>query len=331
MLVNKIDGIDEEEGDSVEGILREVERRLKNNKLEAQGYIGISAKWAFQGKQENKEKMIKASNIGVFYDAVEKTVLPGREQYKRNSLLDGLVKMIYGIGSRLQDMREKNEAQKDKDYAAYIEMETELATVWDELENIADIMLTEIEQNQPEGRKRLNAAMKSFYGILYWLGIFFERDDNIARKYFEEAAVRGDERAQWVLIKWLLRNKEYEAAEYWMEKMGRSNFAEKMQYYLDKGRECLKENKFDKALKYYRLLAKFGTDVEVMYLYKKIMEGQCVNEIFNMIKTYRMEKERNVEKAKMWLEKRIEECDNEMGRNMKLLEKVKDQVYNIRI
>ena len=61
------------------------------------------------------------------------------------------------------------------------------------------------------------------------------------------------------------------------------------------------------------------------------MEGQCVNEIFNMIKTYRMEKERNVEKAKMWLEKRIEECDNEMGRNMKLLEEVKDQVYNIRI
>ena len=220
VLVNKIDGIDEEEGDSVEGILEGVERRLENNKIEAQGYLGISAKMAFKGKTENRDKLVQASNIGAFYDAIEEKVLPGREQYKRNSLLDGLVKMIYGAGSQIKELRKKNEERKSSDYAAYVAMETELATVWDELENIADIMLTDIENNQSSGRKRLNAAMKSFYGMLHWLGIFVEQDDDVARKYLEEAAVRGDEAAQRVLVDWLWSKGEEEAAKYWGERIG---------------------------------------------------------------------------------------------------------------
>lgn len=234
VLVNKIDGIDEDEGDSVDGILWEVERRFKNNKLEAQGYIGISAKWAFQGKQENKEKMIKASNIGAFYHAMEEIVLPGREQYKRNSLLDGLVKMIYDVGSRLQELRAKNEAQKDKNYAAYIETETGLATVWDELENIVDIMLVDIEQNQLTGRKRLNAAMKSFYGMIHWLGLFVKQDDAVARKYLEEAAIRENEVAQRVLMDFFLRTGEIERAKYWGEHVGLKNLPNINQTFLEK-------------------------------------------------------------------------------------------------
>ena len=220
VLVNKIDGIDEEEGDSVEGVLEGVERRLANNKIEAQGYLGISAKMAFKGRTENRDNLVQASNIGAFYDAIEEKVLPGREQYKRNSLLDGLVKMIYGVGSHIKELREKNEERKGRDYAAYVAVETGLATVWDELENIADIMLTDIENNQPQGRKRLNAAMKSFYGMLHWLGIFVEQDDEVARKYLEEAAVRGDEAAQRVLVDWLWSKGEDEAAEYWGKKIG---------------------------------------------------------------------------------------------------------------
>jgi len=219
VLVNKIDGIDEEEGDSVEGILEGVERRLENNKIEAQGYLGISAKMAFKGKTENRDNLVQASNIGAFYDAIEEKVLPGREQYKRNSLLDGLVKMIYAAGSQIKELRQKNEERKKSDYAAYVAMETELAAVWDELENIADIMLTDIENNQPQGRKRLNAAMKSFYGMLHWLGIFVEQDDDVARKYLEEAAVRGDEAAQIVLADVYTSLHEIERAIYWREKI----------------------------------------------------------------------------------------------------------------
>jgi len=56
--------------------------------------------------------------------------------------------------------------------------------------------------------------------MLYWLGIFVEQDDEAARKYLEEAAVRGDEAAQRVLVDWLWSKGEEEAAEYWGEHIG---------------------------------------------------------------------------------------------------------------
>ncbi len=276
VLVNKIDGIDEEEGDSVEGILEGVERRLENNKIEAQGYIGISAKMAFKGKTENRDNLVQASNIGAFYEAIDEKVLPGREDYKRNSLLDGLVKMIYGVGSQIKELREKNEERKSSDYAAYVAMETELATVWDELENIADIMLTDIENNQPEGRKRLNAAMKSFYGMLHWLGIFVEQDDEVARKYLEEAAVRGDEEAQRVLVDWLWSKGEEEAAEYWIEQIGIGNLPKLMFQYLDKAKAYDKKKEYDKAVKYYRHAADSG-NADAMYSLGEIYSEEEYN------------------------------------------------------
>ena len=299
VLVNKIDGIDEEEGDSVEGILEGVERRLENNKIEAQGYLGISAKMAFKGKTENRDNLVQASNIGAFYDAIEEKVLPGREQYKRNSLLDGLVKMSYGVGSHIKELREKNEERKGSDYAAYVAMETELATVWDELENITDIMLTDIEKNQPQGRKRLNAAMKAFYGMIHWLGIFVEQDDDVARKYLEEAAVRGDEEAQRVLTECLWYSGKEEEAEYWVEQIGIENLPQMHQAFGHKGEKFEESKDYDNALKYFLILAEAGDAdamAEIGVLYSK---EEWINYDYN--------------KAKEWYIKAFNKGMNEAG------------------
>ena len=186
VLVNKIDAIDEDEGDSPEKILAKIERDLSNNKLDYQKIIGISAKMAFQGKIKNNEKMIAESNIGAFYDAVDTVILPNREKYKRNSMLDGLAKIIFSVGNVLHDKKIENSKLKNTDYATYIETEESLSTAFDELENIADFVMTAIELTQSTKRIRLNPAEKTFYGVLHWLGLFVEKTmkhpSNILRK-----------------------------------------------------------------------------------------------------------------------------------------------------
>lgn len=196
VLVNKIDGIDEEEGDSVEGILEGVERRLENNKIEAQGYIGISAKMAFKGKTENRDKLVQASNIGAFYDAIEEKVLPGREQYKRYPLLDGLVKVIYIIGERLQEIRTDNVYLRSRNRAAYLDRNNKLEAIQKSLENAVNIMLSDIEEVQIEARKQLDAPIKAFSGMLRLFGICAKKDSVVARQYLTDASKAGDEAAK---------------------------------------------------------------------------------------------------------------------------------------
>ena len=220
VLVNKMDAINEDEGDSPEKIISKIERDLSNNKLEYQKIIGISAKMAFQGKIKNNEKLIAESNIGEFYDTVDTLILPNREQYKRNSMLDGLSKMMFSMGNDLNDKSEENKARKSSDYASYIETEERLAGLIDELENIADTVMTTIESMQTMRRRRLNATEKTFYGVLYWLGLFVEKNDEQAQQYLEEASVRNDGAAQLILAGVCSRLGQIKKARYWQERLG---------------------------------------------------------------------------------------------------------------
>ena len=69
-IVNKIDTIDEDDGDSAKKIITDIGRKLSNNKLEYQKIIGISAKMAFQGKTKKSDKLLAESNIGEFDEVV---------------------------------------------------------------------------------------------------------------------------------------------------------------------------------------------------------------------------------------------------------------------
>ena len=219
-IVNKIDVVDEDDGDSPEKIMEDIGRKLSNNKLEYQKIIGISAKMAFQGKQKNNEKLIAESNIDEFYDAVDTMILPNQEQYKRNSMLDGLAKVIFLVSTKMNEQREENNQRKSSDYAAYIETETALASSLDELENIADVIMTEVESTQSTRRKRLNASEKTFYGVLHWLGLFVEKDNEMSVGYLEEAAVRSDNVAQNILVEVCSYLGQNDKVTYWKKRLG---------------------------------------------------------------------------------------------------------------
>lgn len=283
VLVNKVDAIDEEEGDSVEKIIEGIERRLKNNKLEAQGFIGISARMAFQGKQKGQEKLIKASNIDAFYEAIEEKVLPNREQYKQNSLLDGLARILYNIGGEVKDMRQSNESVKRSDYATYIEAEKGFAVVWDSLEIIADDMLTAIEAGNNGNRRRMNSAMKTFYGVLHHLGLFVDYDNEKAQSYLEEAAVREDEEAKKCLADMLCREKNIEAALVWISNLGYGCPAKILEKVGTLIEEEYRENKnYEQVKSYYEILLPIDKmnaikKIEKVHFKEDLIKDEVVN------------------------------------------------------
>ncbi|WP_072934762.1 dynamin family protein [Schwartzia succinivorans] len=249
VLVNKIDVIDEDEGDTPEKVLAKIERDLSNNKLEYQKIIGISAKMAFKGKVNNNQKLITASNINEFYDAVDTIILPNREKFKRISMVDELARVFFSAGRILNGKREENNNRKNADYSAYIGTEESLACALDELENAADIVMTEIDSEQTARRKRLNPAEKTFYGALYWHGLLEKKDRKTAQKYTEEAAVRGDAVAQMNLAEMYQELGQEDRAEYWFQRLGKTRkVGENAESAYSKAEKYAKDGKYTEAV-----------------------------------------------------------------------------------
>lgn len=255
VLVNKMDAINEDEGDSPEKIISKIERDLSNNKLEYQKIIGISAKMAFQGKIKNNEKLIAESNIDGFYDTVDTVILPNKEKYKRNSMLDGLAKVMFFVGNVLNEKRAANNKRKNRDYATYIETEESLSVSFDELENIADIVMTEVELAQETRRNRLNPAEKSLYGVLHWLGLFVEKNNEISQQYLEEAAIRNDTIAQVILVEVYTHLHQTDRMVYWRKKVyavasNAGKDAGKFEY--ERGESCEANENYKEAIQWYQ-------------------------------------------------------------------------------
>ena len=121
VILNKIDAVDEEEEDSVESIIADIERKLRNNKIQVQKIIGVSSKLAFEGARRNNAAMISSSNISEFYNFVNNNIVPNRDAYKKNLLFDEIEKLIGGIYEELQRTNTRNEFLRDENPAAYAE------------------------------------------------------------------------------------------------------------------------------------------------------------------------------------------------------------------
>ncbi len=279
VLVNKIDVIDEDEGDSPEKVLAKIERDLTNNKLEYQKIIGVSAKMAFKGKINNNKKLIAESNINEFYDAVDTIILPNREKFKRISMVDELSRVFFAAGRLLNDKREENNKRKNKDYSVYIETEERLAGALDELENVADIVMTEIDSTQSTRRKRLNPAEKSFYGALYWHGLLAKKNRKVAQQYTEEAAVRGDAVAQMNLAEMYQELGQKDKAEYWFRRLGKARkIVENAESAYSKAKKYYENGKYTEAVKWYRKAVEAGNADAMYRLGEAYEDGEGVEE-----------------------------------------------------
>ena len=233
VVLNKIDLLDEEEGDTPENVLADVSRKLRNNRLEVQDIIGLSAKLAFLGKTKNNEKYLSASNIDEFYNKVETIIIPHREAFKKNAVFDDLARVIFGAGTVISGKKTENEKRKNTDYGLYIETEEVLAVATDTLENVVDGFLEffnlsrEHIADEQINKMKLNASARTVFGFLYWLGLFVEKNAEIAQKHLEAAAVRNDNVAQRMMMEICTILGQGEKVRYWEERLGLEINAEK--------------------------------------------------------------------------------------------------------
>lgn len=216
VIVNKMDTFDEEEeSGGPESFLQNIRAKLKDK---VQAVIGISAEYAFKGKTENDAEKLAASNFSAFDDTVTNVILPNRDAYKVNSLIDEINEWLYGVMAQVQAGEESNKRNEERDYNKYIENRSMLSRVEDAVAMIAQ----PLKDHCQELTNNTSALM--FLGILYDFGLVFEKKEEQAMNAYEKAAVKHNTFAQYVLGRHYLKQKALDKATYWLEKAAQAGY-----------------------------------------------------------------------------------------------------------
>lgn len=214
VIVNKMDLLDEEEDDP-ESFLKNVREKLKDK---AQEIIGISAEYAVQGKTEGNEDLLAASNIAAFDDVVREVILPNRDAYKVNSLIDELNEWLYGIMKKVQAAEDENAPNKDVDYDKYVENRAVLSRVEDALAFVAQPLKNLCEESTN------NASALTLLGILHEFGLVLMQKESQAVSAYEKAAVKNNSFAQYVLATHYVKDNAQDKAVYWLNKAVKADY-----------------------------------------------------------------------------------------------------------
>ena len=210
-IVNKIDDFDEEEEEqSLEEFLAEQKQTIgaKVSKL-----IGVSAKQALEGQLTNNPDLVKESNIIAVGKAINTTVLENRDKFKFYSFLDKIGNVLSKFGKAAQEIAEQNKQQSDYNYNSYVQKQTDILGIMEQLGNIAK-PIYEVIKTQSD-----KASCKMFLGILYYYGILLDKNPVRAFNYLEAGAIKNNEIAQIILVDDFLRKENYERVIYWATKL----------------------------------------------------------------------------------------------------------------
>ena len=214
-IVNKMDSIDEEEDDPA-AFLQEIRRKLKDR---VQAVIGISAELAFRGRQAKDEVMAAAGNLAAFDAVLREQVLPQRDSYKANSLLDELSYWIDTLAEAIEEQEEKNKQLEKTDYETYVANRSQILQAEDAVNQIAG-PLKEYCRDETA-----NASAVLFLGVLYDNGIGVEKDEARALQAYEKAAIKNSTYAQLAMGGHFVSAEppDYEKALFWLEKAAKTD------------------------------------------------------------------------------------------------------------
>ena len=215
VIVNKMDLLDEEEGDDPESFLQNIRAKLKDK---VQAVIGISAEFAFQGKTEDNDELLTASNFSAFDNIVQDVILPNRDAYKVNSLIDELNEWLYGIMLKVQTAEKENKPNEERDYNKYVENRSVLSRVEDALALIAEPLKDYCQESTN------NASALALLGILHEFGLVLVQQESQAMSAYEKAAVKNNTFAQYVLAKQYLKQNAQDKAMYWLNKAVKAEY-----------------------------------------------------------------------------------------------------------
>lgn len=285
-IVNKMDEFDEEEDDPQE-FLDNLRVQLKDK---VQAVVGISAKHALEGKLEKNETKIEIGNLKEVEQVVRELVLPNRDKFKLNTLMDELGGYFCGVLSDLRDEEDTIQRLKDDDYLQYLNIKEKIQNTEEILFSIAnemkDYCLTEV--------KKYNEQAMFFIAILYYFGICFSKDDEKAETFLEKAALKKHSVAQGVLGYFYIVKEDVKKAFIWYKRSAEQGL-DSSQYVL--GNWYLNgvgvEVDEEQALEWFKKAAEQG------HVEAQNMLGRCYEEGWGTVK--------DEEEAFQWFKKAAEQ------------------------
>lgn len=278
-VVNKMDLIDEEEDDPQE-FLAKAKETLKDR---VQAVVGISAKYELEGKQENNALKREIGNFAELEKTVAELVLPHREKFKLNTLLDELGSYFDAVNYDFAQMKQENEANKSSNYALYIQNEEKFMQVENILQEVVGGILDYCEREA--GRNNEQALF--LLGVLYESGIGVLQDTDKALQFYQKAAMKNHQNAMVDLYVYYRDHSADETANYWLKKLAEQGLSDAQNAYAD----TLSDAK--QAFAWYEKAAKQGLAVAQTHLVECYVHGIGVNTDYEV--------------AKQWCEKAVEQ------------------------
>lgn len=224
-VVNKMDLLDEEEDDPEE-FLAKAKETLKGR---VQTVVGISAKYELEGKKENNALKREIGNFAELEKAVADLVLPHREKFKLNTLLDELGAYFAAFNREFAKAKEENEANKSCHYATYMQNEERFMQLEDILANV----ISGIQDYCEREAGRNNEQALYLLGVLYDAGIGVLQNTEKALKFYQKAALKKHQGAMLNMYNYYNDNGADETAEYWLQKLAEQGLPEAQHKYIN--------------------------------------------------------------------------------------------------
>lgn len=283
-VVNKMDLLDEEEDDPQE-FLAKAKQTLKDR---VQAVVGISAKYELEGKKEHNALKREIGNFAELEKAVADLVLPYREKFKLNTLLDELGVYFAAFKEAFTKAKEENEAQKSANYAAYMQNEEQFMQV----EDILTLVVSDIQDYCEREAGRNNEQALYLLGVLYDAGIGVLQDKEKALKLYQKAALKKHQGAMLNMYKYYSEQGADETAAYWLKKLAEQGLPEAQN-------------------KYAELLSADGSYIEAARWYKKAAKQDYARAQANLAECYfnGYGVNNNLTLAKKWCEKAAQRND----------------------
>ena len=274
-IVNKMDLIDEEEDDPQE-ILANAKKMLQDR---VQAVVGISAKYELEGKKENNALKRELGNFAELEKAVADLVLPHREKFKLNTLLDELGSYFDAINSDFTEAKQENEENKSGNYALYMQNEEKFMQVEDILNSVVRGILDYCEREAGQN----NEQALFLLGVLYQSGIGVLQDTEKALKFYQKAAMKNHQDAMINLYVYYRDHSADETAAYWLKKLAEQGVAGAQNAYAD---ALCKDKKLEEAVQWYEKAAKQGFALAQTHLVQHYIYGAGVDTDYEVAKQW---------------------------------------------
>ena len=274
-VVNKMDLLDEEEDDPAEFLAKA--RQTLNGRVQA--VVGISAKYELEGKKENNTLKREIGNFAELERAVADLVLPHRERFKLNTLLDELGAFFAAFNRKFAKAKEESELKKGRSYEQYMENAQAFMQTEDILNGVTSGIFDYCEREAGQN----NEQALYLLGVLYEGGIGVLQDTNKALKLYQKAAMKNHQDAMINLYAYYSNHGNDDTANYWLKKLAEQGLSEAQNAYADK---LSNAERYKEAVQWYERAAKQGYAPAQAHLVENYIYGVGVETDYNIARQW---------------------------------------------